>query len=227
MSFTFSAGAVAQDPVGDADFKAGYALGKVQGEEWASLGQNMPEPRGLEFLATGQAANIANTASVDSWKMGFKAGYANGFSEAKASGRPATAEYEKYDQRSYWAGYKSGFGSTHVVGDERTRMFRRCDVEIVTHHYIKKDYDSGFVAGVADADKQDEQKRTRQAEVDRKQFLKKSYEAGYRAEKELHKHNGIPRSIDESIELSREAQKWDTKSWEAGYRAANEEDTRP
>lgn len=219
--------AIAVEPIGDADFKAGYAVGKAQGEEWASLGQGMPLPHFLELLANGQAARLKTGTDLDKWRTGFKAGYTNGFSEAKTSWRPATAGNEKYDQPSYWAGYKAGFSSTHIVGDERTRMFRRCDLEIETHRYKKDDYDAGFVAGTADADKQDEQKKAGQAEIDRKAFEKKSYEAGYRAEKEMHKHNGIPRTIEESIEFSREAQRWDRKSWSAGYRAANEEDTRP
>src|SRR5258708_39474822 len=83
---------VAIEPVGDADFKAGYAVGKSQGEEWAAFGQNMPTSQGLEFLANGQASRLPGGVSVESWKSGYKAGYANGFSEAKANWRPATAD---------------------------------------------------------------------------------------------------------------------------------------
>src|SRR6266516_7057244 len=114
MSSTVLAAAAAEDSVGDADFKAGYAVGKAQGEEWASLGQNMPLPRGLELIANGQASRLGPGVSVDSWRTGFKAGYANGFSEAKTSWRPATAGNEKYDQDSYWVGYKAGFNSIHI-----------------------------------------------------------------------------------------------------------------
>jgi hypothetical protein len=58
-------------------------------------------------------------------------------------------------------------------------------------------------------------------------FEKRSFEAGYRTEKEMHKHNGLPRTIEEAIKVNEDAKKWDSKSWSAGYRKANEEDTRP
>jgi hypothetical protein len=227
ISLALVAVGAAEEPVGDADFKAGYAVGKVQGEEWASLGQNMPLSQGLELIAIGQASRLGPGVSVDRWRTGFKAGYANGFSEAKANWRPSTADNEKYHQPSYWAGYKAGFKGARLDGDERTRFLRGCDLDIQTRHYIKSDYDAGFRAGEADSDKQEEQKKAQQAEIERKAFEKRSYEAGYRSEKKLHKHNGIPQTIEESIELNREAQKWDAKSWAAGWRTANEEDTRP
>ena len=142
-------------------------------------------------------------------------------------GPPVTAGYEQFDQPSYWAGYKSGFKSTHVEGDDRTRMFRRCDLEIQARHYKKPDYDAGFVAGAVDADKQDEQHKREKAEADKREFERRSFEAGYRAEKKMHQHNGIARSMEEAAEVSADAKKWDNKSWTAGYRKANEEDTRP
>jgi len=208
------------------NYKAGYAVGKSQGEEWASLGQGVATARAMELIADGQF-NRAGKGDSRAWKAGFRAGYDDGFYEAKRTWRPATASSDKYDQVSYWVGYKAGFGSTHIAGDERTRMFRRSDLEIETHHYKKDDYGAGFAAGEADADKQDEQKKVKQAEKERRDFERKSYEAGYRAEKEIHKHNGVARNIEESIEFNREAQKWDRKSWSAGYSAAQEEDTRP
>src|ERR1700737_959671 len=80
----------------DADFKAGFAAGKSQGEEWASLGQNMPLPQGLDLISTGQAVHVKNGTDPYTWKQGFKAGYGAGFVEAKRTWRPATANNDKY-----------------------------------------------------------------------------------------------------------------------------------
>jgi len=219
---------VAIEPVGDADFKAGYSLGMELGTDQAAFVGVMPQPVWIETLANGSAtARAKEIQNAVSWKLGFKSGFKNGFDEAKRTWRKPTDGNEKYDQPSYWSGYKAGFKGANIEGDERTRMFRRSDLEIEKNHYKKADYDAGFRAGQADADTEAERQRQKKAEIDKRGFEKKSYEAGYRAEKKLHKHNGIPQTIEESIELNREAQKWDAKSWANGWRSANEEDTRP
>jgi hypothetical protein len=219
--------AIAVEPVGDADFKAGYSVGKSDGEEWAALGQNMPQPVGLDLIANGKSKRLDQSINRESWKLGYKAGYRDGFEDAKRTWRPATANADKYDQPSYWAGYNIGFQSNRLEGDDRTRMFRRIDMEIEKQHYKKDDYGAGFAAGQADADKHDEELKRKKVGAEKLDFEKRSFEAGYRAEKDMHKHNGVPRTIEEAIKFDEDAKKWDSKSWSAGYRKGKEEDTRP
>jgi hypothetical protein len=215
-----------QEITASPDYQAGYRYGKETGLDDGSKGLNIPAPRALQLIASGYF-KFHGKGDEEKWKAGFKIGLEDGLNEAKRTNRPATANANKYDQRSYWAGYKAGYEGDKLEGDERTRMFRRCDAEVATNHYDKKAYDEGFVAGVADARKQGEQKHDQQALTDRKEFEKRSYNAGYRAEKEMHKHNGIARTIEEAIAFNQDARQWDQKSWRAGYNAAHEEDTRP
>jgi hypothetical protein len=137
ITVLFAHFAIAVEPVGDTDFKTGYSLGKSDGEEWAALGQNMPQPVGLDLIANGKSNRIDQSINRESWKLGYKAGYQNGFEEAKRTGRPATANAGEYDPPSYWAGYKVGFQSNRLEGDERARMSRRMDLEIAKYHYKK------------------------------------------------------------------------------------------
>jgi hypothetical protein len=207
----------------------GYLVGKEMGLKWGSQGPDlgMPQPIGLEMIASSQFKLKGDGGGDREWKDRFKAGFQDGFLEAKRTDRPVTADSAKYDQRSYWAGYKAGLLAAHTDGDERIRFFRKCDIEIRRNNYVKVDYDAGIRAGQVDSDKKDAAKKSQETEADRKSFERQSYQAGYRAEKELHKHNGIPRTIEESTHLNKDSQKWDTKSWTEGFRAAQEEDTRP
>lgn len=137
-----------------ADFKQGYDEGKSMGLEWGSDGQNMPTPKGLEIIANGKSADVA-ASDREKWKLQFKSGCQDGFNEAKRTNRPATANASKYDQPSYWAGFKAGHDSAHIPLSQRPAMHQRCDDEIVANHYDKNSYNEGFVAGTAEADKED------------------------------------------------------------------------
>jgi hypothetical protein len=136
------------------DFKQGYDEGKSMGLEWGSYGQNMPTPKGLEFIANGKSADVA-ASDREKWKRQFKNGYEDGFNEAKRTNRPATADASKYDQPSYWAGFKAGHDSAHIPLSQRPAMHQRCDDEIASNHYDKYSYNQGFGAGSVEADKED------------------------------------------------------------------------
>jgi hypothetical protein len=136
----------------DSPYTSGFKAGEQMGRDHASYGANMPTEGGLRAIAQAQA-DVHGVPSSDDWKTGFVAGFKSGFDEATRTNRPATANAEKYDQRSYWAGYKAGYESSRLLGEARIRMHQRTVDDIAKNHYDQDSFDEGFIAGTADADK--------------------------------------------------------------------------
>jgi hypothetical protein len=141
------------DTIWSPAFRSGYAKGKADGEDHASLGLNMPTPKAMQLLAGGHYKSDGTTDDAEGWQSGWIKGFEDGFAEAKRTDRPATANAMRYDQPSYRAGYKAGHDSAHIPLNQRAAMHRLCDAEVAGNHYDRKSYDEGFIAGTADADK--------------------------------------------------------------------------
>lgn len=112
-------------------------------------------PFALQRFAETARSKSTSVVNSSKWDDGFKIGFQDGFNEAKRTNRPATANASKYEQKSYWAGFKAGRDSAHIPLSQRPAMHARCDAEIAANHYDRESYDSGFAAGTAEADKEE------------------------------------------------------------------------